>query len=340
MSGTVIAPETTPDRTSIEALIWSTLYCPFALKLNQHIALLAPHTEAWLVESRLLASRASYQPFDRLNLPWITAAVYADCDADVLKIAGDWITMFLLWDDLCGRADPGTEIEQLARHADTIRRVLHGQHAACSDDIPYVRALGALRARTLALGCGGLYPRFAADVDAFVRGCVTEVIHRCAGTVLDLDAHLQLRRDTGATYPMMELIELVHRIELPPDVLACPHLSTMMRMASHHVNLVNDLFSLYPEIQDNDSHNLVLVLHRQGLTLEAAVRRVIDDCNGSIEHFLQAEAGLPSLGPELDPLVARYVAGLKCFLSGHLHWYAHTDRYQPDAPDGPTVAAW
>jgi 5-epi-alpha-selinene synthase len=336
MSGTV--PE--PERAPIEDLIWSTIHCPFALKLNEHIDLLGPHTEAWLLESGLLASRTDYQPFDRLNLPWITAAVYADCDPDGLKIASDWITMFLLWDDICGRADPGTEIEQLARHAETIRRVLYGQHAARVDDIPYVCALDALRTRTLAFGGGGLYLRFAADVDAFVTGCVTEVIQRCAGIVLDLEAHLQLRRDTGATYPMMELIELVHRMELPPDVLASGHLSTMMRMASHHVNLVNDLFSLYPEIQDHDSHNLVLVLHRQGLSVEAAVRQVIDDCNRSVERFLQAEAGLPSFGPEVDPLVARYVAGLKCFLSGHLHWYAHTDRYQVDAPDGPTVVAW
>jgi hypothetical protein len=53
-----------------------------------------------------------------------------------------------------------------------------------------------------------------------------------------------------------------------------PHLDTMMRMVCNQVNTINDLFSLYAEMRDNDSHNMVLVRHRQGLPLVSAVRHL------------------------------------------------------------------
>jgi len=329
-----------PERKSIENLIWSTIYCPFALKLNEHIDALMHHTEAWLFESGLLVNRSSYQQFHRMNLHWFASSIYSDCDSDSLKLASDWVNMSLIWDEICKRADVHKKVDELKRHAEKIGRVLHGQEATSSGDIPYVCALSALRDRTLPLGGAKLYRRLARDFDAFIRGCVTEVINRNAGTVLDIESYLHLRRDTGVTYPMMELIELGNRIELPQEVLAYPHIDTMMRMACNHVNMVNDLFSLYREIHDNDGHNLALVLHRQGLPLASAVRRVIDYCNGSIKLFMHAEAGLPSFGQDLDPLVGHYIAGLRSFLSGHLHWYAQTERYQLDTRSCPIVVAW
>lgn len=320
------------EKKSTEDVIWSTIYCPFSLKLNAHIDALMRHTEIWLLEAGLFSSRSSYQQFHRMKLHWLASAIYPDCDAERLKLASDWINISTIWDDICMQVDVRTHRDELERHTEKIVRVLHGQDDDRSGYIPYVRTLSALRDRTLPLVSARLYRRLARDFDAFIRGCAIELFNTSAGIVLDIESHMQLRRDTGLTYPMMALIELAYQIELTPELLVYPHLDTMMRMVCNHVNTINDLFSLYAEMRDNDSHNMVLVRHRQGLPLVSAVRQTVEYCNACIKVFMHAEAGLPSFGDALDAVVGRYVAGLRSFLSGHLHWYAQTERYQLDPP--------
>lgn len=320
------------EKKSTEDLIWSTIYCPFDFKLNAHFDALTRHTEVWLLEAGLFRDRSSYQQFHRMNLPWLVSAIYPECDAEHLELASDWIIISTIWDDICAQVDVRTHRDELERHTEKIVRVLHGQDDARSSDLPYVRTLSALRDRTRPLASARLYRRLARDFDAFLRGCAMELLHTSAGIVLDIESHMQLRRDTGVTYPMMALIELVYQIELPPELLVHPHLDTMMRMVCNQVNTINDLFSLYAEIRDNDSHNMVLVRHRQGLPLATAVRQTVDYCNACIKVFMHAEAGLPSFGDALDAAVGRYVTGLRSFLSGHLRWYTQTERYQLEPP--------
>jgi 5-epi-alpha-selinene synthase len=263
-----------------------------------------------------------------MKLPWLVSAIYPDCGAEHLELANDWIIISTIWDDLCMQVDVRTHRDELERHTEKIAGILHGQDDARASDIPYVRTLSALRDRTLPIVSARLYQRLARDFDAFMRGCATELINTSAGTVLDIESYMQLRRDTGLTYPMMALIELAYQIELPAELLVHPHMDTMMRMVCNHVNTINDLFSLHAELRDNDSHNMVIVWHRQGLPLASAVRRTVEYCNACIKVFMHAEASLPSFGGALDAVVARYVAGLRSFLSGHLYWYAQTERYQ------------
>jgi 5-epi-alpha-selinene synthase len=322
------------EKQSTEDLIWSTIYCPFSVELNAHIDAVMRHTEDWLLEAGLFASRASCQQFHRMKLHWLASSIYPDCDAEHLALASDWIIISTIWDDLCGQVDVRTHRDELERHTEHIARVLHGQDDACAGDIPYVRTLSALRDRTIPRVSDRLYRRLARDFDAFIRGCATELLNTSAGIVLDIESHIQLRRDTGLTYPMMALIELAYQIELPPELLVHPHLDTMMRMVCNHVNTINDLFSLHAELLENDSHNMVLVWHRQGLPLERAVRQTVEYCNACIKVFMHGEAGLPSFGDALDAVIRRYVAGLRSFLSGHLRWYAQTERYQLEPPGG------
>lgn len=70
-----------------------------------------------------------------------------------------------------------------------------------------------------------------------------------------------------------------------------------------------------------------VVMHQEGVDLQAAVDFVGNMCKQSIDRFNEDRARLPSWGPEIDRDVAIYVNGLADWIVGSLHWSFETERY-------------
>jgi hypothetical protein len=80
----------------------------------------------------------------------------------------------------------------------------------------------------------------------------------------------------------------------------------------------NDIFSYNVEQSRGDTHNMIVILMLyHGHTLQSAVDYVGDLCAQTIDTFCENKKKLPSWGPEVDEMVAKYVQGLQDWIVGY-----------------------
>ena len=89
---------------------------------------------------------------------------------------------------------------------------------------------------------------------------------------------------------------------------------------------------------------IIILMQYQNLSLQGAVDYVGELCKQTIDKFSTNKTELPSWGPEIDEMVARYVQGLQDWIVGYvcvsladlfiyplfpssLHWSFQTQRY-------------
>ena len=89
---------------------------------------------------------------------------------------------------------------------------------------------------------------------------------------------------------------------------------------------------------------IVILMMHQGYTLQGAVDHVGELCAQTITSFIENRTKVPSWGPEIDPMVQRYIDGLQDWIVGwvvlsdttlhvsqyshsSLHWSFMTHRY-------------
>lgn len=61
---------------------------------------------------------------------------------------------------------------------------------------------------------------------------------------------------------------------------------------------------------------IVILMEYHDMTLQQAVDYVGDLCKQTIDAFCQNKGNIPSWGPEIDDMVARYVQGLQDWIVG------------------------
>lgn len=78
---------------------------------------------------------------------------------------------------------------------------------------------------------------------------------------------------------------------------------------------------LRPTQQVNgDEHNVIMLLREQGLTQEAAYKRVGEEITHRYQEWYVALAGLPQWGEGVDAHVQRYVAAMQELVLSNLNW--------------------
>ena len=103
------------------------------------------------------------------------------------------------------------------------------------------------------------------------------------------------------------------------------------------LNLIweQDIFSYNVEQSRGDSHNMIVILMEyHDMSLQEAVDYVGDLCKQTIDVFCLNKRNLPSWGPEVDDMVARYVQGLQDWIVGFvtllLNHSLNSDSPSPD----------
>lgn len=75
-------------------------------------------------------------------------------------------------------------------------------------------------------------------------------------------------------------------------------------------------------------NNVITVLmNEKGLTLQEAFNFVGQEFQRLMDSFLTSEPEIPSWGPEVDVSVSSYVAAMKYWVVGNLHWSFESQRY-------------
>jgi len=309
-------------------LIIPSLYSPFPYQFNKYLEVLENTVFDWVLRFNLLADESAYQRFSKAKFYLLIASCYPHCELEELKIANDWLSWMMTWDDQCDISNLSTEPEVLTALHKRFIEVLNGAELTSGDSLRS-HALVDLRQRMLQKGGARTFHNFVHSVEDYLHGCVQEAINRSQESVPDLDTYIHLRRSTGAMEPLFELIEFTNHLNIPKILRDYEKLKSLKIMTNNIVCWCNDIFSAPKEMASNDVHNLVLVLHyQQKQPLEQAFKSAAAMHDREIRNMLDLEASIPSFGENVDRELAKYISGLNCWIGGHLNWYSLSRRYQ------------
>jgi hypothetical protein len=171
---------------------------------------------------------------------------------------------------------------------------------------------------------------------SFLISSGRELENRVSGKISNLGNFIDERMETGFTRPLVDLVEIVVGVYLPPFVQRSPEMTALVEATVEHVTWVNDIQSWNKEQLASDPHNIVTVLrHHEGCSLAEAVDRTTERLAKNIHTFLEMEERLFVRFPDFVGDLRRFTGGVRRLLIGHCLWYGQTERYRVLSPVEP-----
>ncbi|MGW2592311.1 cytochrome P450 [Streptomyces sp. NPDC001515] len=204
---------------------------------------------------------------------------------------------------------------------------------------PYGRAGQDLWRRISPGLSAGQTRRFAASLEAFLRGCATEIQAKLNDRVPDYETCLAVRLDSFGC----DFIELMTEYGAEVDMTELiPRLSEVHLHCRRQMIIINDLLSWRKEHAQDDKMTVVRVLTEgEGLSLQQAVDRLVGLVEEHEKAYIAARDALLAgeLGERED--VRRYLRGLDHLMGGSQEFEYLTPRYFGDGSvwDG-TTSGW
>ncbi|HIK05920.1 MAG TPA: terpene synthase [Trichormus sp. M33_DOE_039] len=312
----------------MQNLVIPTLYSPFHHEFNPFVEVLEATVFDWVLRFNLVADDSAFKRFSKAKFYLLIASCYPHCPLEELKIANDWLSWMMTWDDECDISNLSTQPEVMQTLHKRFVEVLNGAELTSEDSLRSY-ALADLRQRMFQRGWASNFHYFVHSVEDYLHGCVQEAINRSQESVPDLDTYIHLRRSTGAMEPLFELIEFTNHLNIPRILREYEKLKQLKMMTNNIVCWCNDIFSAPKEMASNDVHNLVLVLYyQQKLSLNEAFKCAAAMHDAELKKMFDIEASIPSFAPNVDAELAKYISGLHSWIGGHINWYSLSKRYQ------------
>jgi hypothetical protein len=245
-----------------------------------------------------------------------------------LLLNTDWQTWLFLFDDaFCDESDLGRRPADTIETASQVLRVIERGEVTAGGSNPFLAALADLRSRLVRLAAPQQFDRFAAQTVYYLLALTWEAAHRERRTIADFAEYVVMRRHSGAVFPCLALIDVINGFELPGATWSSERLHAVNDAAADIICWANDIMSYPRELRRSTQVlSLPAVLCRaRGLSIEQALRKAADLHDQRVRDYQRLEAPLLADG---DPLVARYLADIRSWISGHLAWSAETRRYE------------
>jgi hypothetical protein len=315
----------------MERLRIPDLYCPFPTSVNRHAEAAEHDMVAWGRALGLIPNDHIEQRLRGVRIGWLMARVYPKLSRADLQLMTYWTTWGFICDDISGSPPLGHDPERLMAMQQRLRAVLHGCEPAVGDH-PLCWGLWDLRQRFLTKTTPDGLQRYVQTVEQFFDACLWESTNRALRMVPDVATYIAMRPLSGAVYTFTELFGIVEELPFPAEVRAHPVVERLTLMANNVVCWINDLLSLSKELESGDVHNLVVVMqHEHQISMQEAVDRAAALLNTEVRAYVDLERRLPSFGPQVDPVLARYLAVLRSWMRGSLDWSYTSGRYMAAA---------
>lgn len=318
-------------------------YCPFPSAISPHAAAVHRATLSWARHFHLIRGETTLERFDRRRYGELMARAYPFASCEALQLISDWNTWLFLLDDQCDETGLGRDPVRLAEMHACMLAILRGRRP-CDEADPQKVALYDLTTRLRERAGEAWLSRFVVEIEDYFTANIWEATNRQLGVIPALPAYLEMRRFTGAVYSYLELIKVAEALTLPPAVDDHPHVRQLAKLANNCICWSNDIISLEKEIRHGDIHSAVIILcNEQRCSLQDAVEQLGALHDREMRAFIALAARTPSFGPEVDPALQRYIAGMQHWMRANLDWSAATTRYRP-APgiplhlSGPSVS--
>ncbi|KAJ6588973.1 isoprenoid synthase domain-containing protein [Mycena capillaripes] len=289
-------------------------HCTFDIHISRHRKQVTTETKKWLFKGDNLQGRIR-DKFHGLKAGTLTAMCYPDAGCPQLRVCNDFLTYLFHLDNLSDDMDD----RSTKTTADVVLNSLYHPHTFQSP-ARVGKMTRDFYKRMVLTASPGAQQRFIETFDFFFQSVTQQAQDRAAGVIPDLESYIALRRDTSGKY--------ANNLDIPDEVMEHPLIASLGEAANDLVTWSNDIFSYNVEQAKGDTHNMIpVVMHEQGLDLQAAVDFVGEMCKQSIDRFNEDRAQLPSWGPKIDRDVAVYVDGLANWIVGSLHWSFMSERY-------------
>ncbi|MFJ2929621.1 germacradienol/geosmin synthase Cyc2 [Streptomyces massasporeus] len=331
---------------------------PFPLQLSPHVDGARRRLRDWTERMGILAEGVWDE--DKLrayDLALCSAGLDPDATPEALDLSAQWLAWGTYGDDYYPLVY-GHRRDLAAARLTTAR---------LSDCMP-VDGAPPLPANAMERGLADLWVRTTAEmtpearhtlkhaVNVMTESWVWELFNQFHHRVPDPVDYLEMRRATFGSELTLSLCRMGHGPAVPPEVYRSGPVRSLENAAMDFACLVNDVFSYQKEIEfEGEIHNAILVVqtffgcdYPTGLGI---VHDLMSQRMRQFEHVVEHE--LPvlyddfQLTKEARAAMATYVADLRNWMSGILHWHRSVDRYKAEwlssrthgfLPDRPPAA--
>jgi len=290
--------------------------------ISPHYVEAATASSAWINSHKLVPDR-KHAAFLQTGSELLCAYVYSYTGCEQLRTCCDFVNILFVVDEISDDQNGKDAYSTGSIFLNAMR------DAQWDDGSALAKITKEFRARLLKADVPACYRRFVKHCEDYVNAVVVEAELRERHEVLDLASYMPLRRENSAVRFCFGLFGYVLGMDLPDEIFNHP---VMMRMHFAAVDMVcwsNDLYSYNMEqAMGHTGNNILTVLMNQyNWDLQQAADHVGVHFKALLDSFYADKARLPSWGPKLDPIVAKFVMAMENWFIGNCDWSFETQRY-------------
>lgn len=332
------------------------LYCPFNSQISPYASAVEAHTTQWVERFHLHEAIRGYR---ESKFAYMTSRFYPTAEYGRLCLANDLLVLLFLMDDIFDNKD------EEAQHPDNLKKLLYASlgilkegHVYTLEDL-YSRYMPGQdivhRSITQAMVAKEHINILAALTDVWqrVQACTSVTYQQTfvqdmlklfnavnwqnqnvnADRMPSVADYIESRPLIGGAHIAATLIELAEQVHLPEHIINHKKLLTLTMLCGHLGCWANDLYSLGKELEQGDTHNLVLVIQEEKqLAIEDAINETVRLHNQEMIQFERIFHSLPSFDDKTDEEVYKYAFCLAMIVRGNIDWSLQdTSRYQQHA---------
>ncbi|KZT64434.1 terpenoid synthase [Daedalea quercina L-15889] len=295
---------------------------PFKGSFNSHFEQAAKSSSAWVDSFRAVPDRKRAF-FQQAGSELLCAYAYPYAGYDELRATMDLVNILFTVDEVSD--------EQNGKDAYKTGRVFLNalSDPDWHDGSPLAQMTKDFRKRLLQFNVPACYRRLLKHCEDYVNAFTMEAELRERNEVLDPESYIILRRENSAVRFCFGMFGFVLGVDLPDEIFEHP---VMMRLHLAAVDMVcwsNDLYSYNMEqAMGHTGNNVMTVLMKsKDCDLQTAADHVGVHFKQLMDSFQADKARLPSWGPEMDAVVAKFVMAAETWVVGNCEWSFETQRY-------------
>lgn len=303
---------------------------PFSYGVNPFIEEINEDVLDWAKKFNLLPSEESAKQFDEGKLNWFSARLYPTADPEGLFLTCCWTTLFFLADDICDKVPTGQQKAYVEGLYKTCMDILQNEPISFEKDNVFEACFVDLWQRFKQRADSEWLTWYIQEMKDYFEAWIQEAEHLDHNEYFQLEDFLHQRPYFSGGRVCLSMVSLATKFHLPHYIYQNPVVQELMHIAASVPALANELHSLGKELKaENRISNLISLLREaRQLTFSSAIDEILDIHNKALVRFQELKLQLPSVDPQTDSELLRYVQALEAMSSGNHEWAMNdTNRY-------------